>query len=155
MSRREDAQRRSWSNAPSTACSAPSTRWAASSASAAIPSRFWAFWQRPTNIFEVPGTPEIAGVVPFEAARRNFIIDEWNGLIILVKPKPEVSVNRAMDAATLTLRRTRGLRVGEPNTFDLLTSDQVLSIFDSLTFCLLLRDAGALEHRVDGGRNRP
>src|SRR5207249_10101075 len=91
-------------------------------------------WQRPTNIFEVPGAPEIAAVVPFEAARRSFIIDEWNSLIILVKPKPEVSVNRAMDAATVTLRRLRGLRVGEPNTFDLLTSDQVLSIFDSLTF---------------------
>src|SRR5258707_1044048 len=39
-----------------------------------------------------------------------------------------------MDAATVTLRRLRGLRVGDPNTFDLLTSDQVLSIFDSLTF---------------------
>src|SRR5216683_132971 len=90
--------------------------------------------QRPTNIFEVPGTPEIAAVVPFESARRSFIIDEWNSLIILVKPKPEVSVNRAMDAATVTLRRQRGLRVGDPNTFDLLTSDQVLSIFDSLTF---------------------
>jgi len=73
-------------------------------------------------------------VVPFEAARRSFIIDEWNSLIILVKPKPEVSVNRAMDAATVTLRRLRGLRVGDANTFDLLTSDQVLSIFDSLTF---------------------
>jgi putative ABC transport system permease protein len=91
-------------------------------------------WQRPTNIFEVPGTPEIAAVVPFEAARRSFIIDEWNSLIILVKPKPEVSVSRAMDAATVTLRRLRGLRVGDANTFDLLTSDQVLSIFDSLTF---------------------
>src|SRR5882672_958945 len=90
-------------------------------------------WQRPTNIFEVPGTPEIAAVVPFEAARRSFII-EWNSLIILVKPKPDVSVNRAMDAATVSLRRLRGLRVGDANTFDLLTSDQVLSIFDSLTF---------------------
>src|SRR5207249_1605288 len=60
-------------------------------------------WQRPTNIFEVPGTPEIAAVVPFESARRSFIIDEWNSLIILVKPKPEVSVSRAMDAATVTL----------------------------------------------------
>ncbi|HLZ46437.1 MAG TPA: ABC transporter permease [Gemmatimonadales bacterium] len=90
-------------------------------------------WQRPTNIFEVPGTPEIAGITPFQAARRNFIIDEWNSLIILVKPKPAVTVSRAMDVATLTLRRMRGLRVGEANTFDLLTSDQVLSIFDSLT----------------------
>src|ERR1043166_873322 len=98
------------------------------------PFKILGVWQRPTNIFEVPGTPEIAGVMPFEAARRNFFIDEWNSLIILVKPKPEVSVNRAMDAATVTLRRMRGLRVGQPNTFDLLTSDQVLSIFDSLTF---------------------
>jgi putative ABC transport system permease protein len=91
-------------------------------------------WQRPTNIFEVPGAPEIAGIVPFEAARARFPIDRVNGLIILVKPRPEVSVARAMDAATLQLRRLRGLRVGEPNTFDLLTSDQVLGIFDSLTF---------------------
>ena len=98
------------------------------------PFRVVGVWQRPTNIFEVPGAPEIAAIVPFEAARRSFFIDEVNGLIILVKPRPEVSVARAMDAATLQLRRMRGLRVGDPNSFDLLTSDQVLSIFDSLTF---------------------
>ena len=98
------------------------------------PFRVLGVWQRPTNIFEVPGAPEIAGVVPFEAARERFQIDQVNGLIILVKPRPEVSVARAMDAATLQLRRLRGLRVGEPNSFDLLTSDQVLGIFDSLTF---------------------
>ncbi|MGH7675879.1 MAG: ABC transporter permease, partial [Gemmatimonadales bacterium] len=65
---------------------------------------------------------------------RSFFIDEVNGLIILVKPRPAVPVARAMDAATLQLRRMRGLRVGDPNSFDLLTSDQVLSVFDSLTF---------------------
>jgi putative ABC transport system permease protein len=95
-------------------------------------------WQRPTNIFEVPGTPQIAAVCPFEAARRNFQIDEVNNLIILVKPKPGVPVSRAMDVATLQLRRMRGLRAGEPNSFDLLTSDQVLSIFDSLTGAFFL-----------------
>jgi putative ABC transport system permease protein len=95
-------------------------------------------WQRPTNIFEVPGTPQIAAVCPFEAARRNFQIDEVNNLIILVKPKPGVSVSRAMDVATLQLRRMRGLRSGEPDSFDLLTSDQVLSIFDSLTGAFFL-----------------
>ena len=98
------------------------------------PFKVLGIWQRPTNIFEVPGTPEIAAIMPFESARRAFFIDEWNGLIILVKPKPEYTVSRAMDAATLTLRRTRGLRAGDANTFDLLTSDQVLGIFDSLTF---------------------
>ena len=98
------------------------------------PFKILGVWQRPTNIFEVPGTPEIAGIMPFESARRSFHIDEVNGLIILVKPKANVPVSRAMDVATLTLRRMRGIRVGEPNSFDLLTSDQVLSIFDSLTF---------------------
>jgi putative ABC transport system permease protein len=98
------------------------------------PFKILGVWERPTNIFEPPGAPEIAAIMPFETARRSFQIDEVNGLIILVKPKPDVSVARAMDAATLTLRRSRGIRAGEPNTFDLLTSDQVLSIFDSLTF---------------------
>ena len=97
------------------------------------PFRVVGVWQRPTNIFEVPGTPEIAGVVPFEAARGRFRIDAVNALIILVKPKPDVSVSRAMDAATLQLRRMRGIQVGEPNSFDMLTSDQVLGVFDSLT----------------------
>jgi putative ABC transport system permease protein len=97
------------------------------------PFRVIGVWQRPTNIFEVPGTPEISGIVPFDAARGRFPIDEVNALIILVKPKPEVSVARAMDAATIQLRRMRGLQVGEPNSFDLLTSDQVLGLFDSLT----------------------
>ncbi len=98
------------------------------------PFRVVGVWQRPTNIFEVPGAPEIAGIVPFEAARGRFTIDQVNALIILVKPKPGVSVSRAMDAATLQLRRMRGIQVGEPNSFDLLTSDQVLGVFDSLTF---------------------
>ncbi len=42
-------------------------------------------WQRPTNIFEVPGAPEIAGIVPFEAARERFQIDQVRGLIILYR----------------------------------------------------------------------
>src|SRR6266571_2015552 len=52
------------------------------------PVKILGVWQRPTNIFEVPGTPEIAGIMPFETARCSFFIDEVNGLIILVKPKP-------------------------------------------------------------------
>jgi putative ABC transport system permease protein len=95
-------------------------------------------WQRPANIFEPPGAPEIAGIVPFETARRNFQFDDVNGLIILVKPILGVSVPRAMDAVILQLRRMRGIKVGDPNNFDMLTSDQVLSIFDSLTSAFFL-----------------
>src|SRR3970282_1362790 len=51
---------------------------------------------------------------------------------------PGVSVPRAMDATTVALRRMRGLRPGEPNTFDMLTSDEILSIFDRLTGAFFL-----------------
>jgi len=102
------------------------------------PFRVIGAYQRPTNIFELPGAPEIAGIVPFETARRNFKFDEVNGLIILVRPVDGVSVPRAMDAVTLQLRRMRGIRVGEPNSFDMLTSDQVLSVFDGLTAAFFL-----------------
>src|SRR5256885_3169956 len=78
----------------------------------------------------------IAGIVPFEAAHERFPIDRVNGLIILVKPRPEVSVARAMDAATLQLRRLRGPRGGEANSFVLLASDHVPGNFASLTFAV-------------------
>jgi len=83
------------------------------------PFRVIGVYQRPTNIFELPGAPEIAGIVPFETARRNFKFDEVNGLIILVRPVAGVGVPRAMDAVTLQLRRMRGIRVGQPNSFDM------------------------------------
>src|SRR3989441_44177 len=102
------------------------------------PFRVIGVYQRPTNIFELPGAPEIAGIVPFETARRNFKFDEVNGLIILVRPVAGVGVPRAMDAVTLQLRRMRGIRVGQPNSFDMLTSDQVLSVFDGLTAAFFL-----------------
>src|SRR5205809_7517387 len=92
------------------------------------PFRVIGAYQRPTNIFELPGTPEIAGVVPFETARRNFKFDQVNGLIILVKPVDGVGVPRAMDEVTLQLCRMRGIRGGEPKSFDMLTSDQKIRV---------------------------
>jgi putative ABC transport system permease protein len=89
-------------------------------------------YKKPENIFQPPGQ-EIAAIVPYEAARRSFRYDEVNSLIILVKPVPGVTVDRAMDLITVQLRKMRGLRPGEPNTFDMVTSDQVLSLFDRLT----------------------
>jgi putative ABC transport system permease protein len=49
-----------------------------------------------------------------------------------------VSVTDAMDAVTLQLRRLRGLRAGDPNTFDLITQDQILDIFNNLTSVFFL-----------------
>jgi len=96
------------------------------------PFRVVGVYRKPENIFEPPGQ-QIAAIVPFEAARRQFQYDETNSLIILVKPREGVTVAEAMDATTLQLRRMRGLRPGDPNTFDLLTSDQILGVFNRLT----------------------
>jgi putative ABC transport system permease protein len=101
------------------------------------PLRVIGVYQKPENIFQ-PAGQEIGVITPFETAKRSFRYDETNALIILVKPRPSVSVEQAMDAVTVQLRRMRGLRPGQPNTFDILTSDQVLSIFDRLTGAFFL-----------------
>jgi putative ABC transport system permease protein len=101
------------------------------------PLRVIGVYQKPENIFQ-PAGQEIGAITPFETAKRSFRYDETNALIILVKPRPGVPVDRAMDAATVQLRRMRGLHPGQPNTFDMLTSDQVLSIFDKLTGAFFL-----------------
>ena len=89
-------------------------------------------YRKPENIFQPPGQ-EISAIVPYETAKRFFRYDDVNSLIILVKPRSDVTVDRAMDLITVQMRKMRGLRPGEPNTFDMITSDQVLSLFDRLT----------------------
>ncbi len=89
-------------------------------------------YQRPENIFEPPGQ-QIGAVMPFETARQNFHYDETNALFISVKPWPAISVARAQDQITVALRRARKLRPGQPNTFDIITQDQILDTVSSLT----------------------
>ena len=90
-------------------------------------------YQNPANIFEPPGQ-EIGAIMPFETARHNFRYDETNGLFISVKPWPGVTVVRgARTSSTVALRRVRRLRPGMPNTFDLITQDQILDIVSNLT----------------------
>jgi putative ABC transport system permease protein len=89
-------------------------------------------YRKPENIFQPPGQ-EISAVVPFEAARRSFRYDDVNSTVILAKPVAGVTVDRAMDLITVQLRKMRGLRPGAPDTFDLVTQDQVLGLFNRLT----------------------
>ena len=89
-------------------------------------------YQRPANIFEPPGQ-ETGGIVPFEAARERFRYDETNSLFIAVKPRTGVTVEQAMDAVTIALRRARNLHPGMPNTFDLITQDQILDVVGKFT----------------------
>jgi putative ABC transport system permease protein len=89
-------------------------------------------YQRPDNIFEPPGQATGA-IVPYEMARHNFRYDETNALFITVKGWPSVTVERAQDAVTMALRNVRKLKPGVPNTFDLITQDQILDTINSLT----------------------
>jgi putative ABC transport system permease protein len=89
-------------------------------------------YQKPGNIFEPPGQ-EIGGVMPFETARRNSHYDETNSLLIAVRPRPGTDPALVRDLATVALRRERGLRPGAPNTFDLVTQDQILDVVGKFT----------------------
>ena len=84
------------------------------------------------NIFEPPGQ-EIGGVIPFETARQNFHYDETNALFIAVRPQPGTDPEAVRDLATVALRRVRNLRPGMPNTFDLITQDQILDVVGKFT----------------------
>ncbi len=94
--------------------------------------RIVGIYQKPDNIFEPPGQ-EIGGVVPFETARQNFRYDETNNLFIAVRPRPGTDPSAVRDLATVALRRVRNLRPGIPNTFDLITQDQILDVVGKFT----------------------
>ncbi|HTS88965.1 MAG TPA: ABC transporter permease [Gemmatimonadales bacterium] len=97
-----------------------------------VPLRVIGIYQRPANLFEPPGQ-QIGAIIPFVTARRNFHYDETNSLFIAAKPLPGVSVPEAQDQTTAALRRVRRLRPGMPNTFDIITQDQILDIVSNFT----------------------
>ena len=89
-------------------------------------------WEKPGNIFEPPGQ-ETAGVMPFEFARQNYRYDNTNALFIAAKPRLGVTVDDAKDLVISALRRARNLRPGMPDTFDLITQDQILAVVSNFT----------------------
>jgi putative ABC transport system permease protein len=96
------------------------------------PLRVIGIYQKPANIFEPPGQQN-AGAVPFQTARERFRYNESYDLFIAVKARPGVPIPVAKDAVTSALRRVRNLRPGIPNTFDLVTQDQILDVIGNLT----------------------
>lgn len=89
-------------------------------------------YQEPPNIFAPPGQ-RVGAILPFEFTWHAYKIDKTNALFIIVKPITGVSVTDAEDAVTVALREMRRLRPGEKNNFDLLSQDQILNVFMSIT----------------------
>lgn len=96
------------------------------------PLRVIGIYQKATNIFEPP-SQQNAGAIPFRTARERFRYNESYDLFIALKARPGVPIPVAKDAVTSALRRARGLKPASPNTFDLVTQDQILDVLGNLT----------------------
>jgi putative ABC transport system permease protein len=85
----------------------------------------------PPNLFAgPPNQNEI--YLPHEAFRRH--VPYWPGWAwFTVRPRPTATVAEAIDEVTVALRRARGLRPGEDNTFNIVTQDKLLDVWRQLT----------------------
>ena len=101
------------------------------------PARVIGIYQAAANIFEPPGQEQFA-IVPFKLLDHQFTIDETNALFICVKPRPGVSVADAQGAVTVAMRELRHLRPADPNTFDMITQDQILDLFNKMSGAFFL-----------------
>jgi putative ABC transport system permease protein len=115
------------------------------------PARVIGIYQAAANIFEPPGQEQFA-IVPFKMLDHQFTIDQTNALFICVKPKPGVTVDEAQNAVTVALREMRHLRPADGNTFDMITQDQILDLFNKLSgaFFLIMMALSAVGLLVGG-----
>ncbi|HUQ83545.1 MAG TPA: ABC transporter permease [Gemmatimonadaceae bacterium] len=91
----------------------------------------------PENIFAPPGA-ETGAIAPYLLIDHQFTVDKTNSLYIAVKPRPGVPVERAQEAVMVLMRELRHLRPADKNSFDFITQDQILDIFDKLTGAFFL-----------------
>ncbi len=89
-------------------------------------------YQPPENIFAPQGS-ETGAIIPYKLLDAQFQFDKTNALWIPVKPRNGVTVAAAQEAVTIALREHRRLRPSQRNSFDLVTQDQILEIFNQLT----------------------
>jgi putative ABC transport system permease protein len=115
------------------------------------PARVIGIYQAAANIFEPPGQEQFA-IVPFRMLDHQFTIDPTNALYIPVKPRVGVTVEEAQNAVTVALREMRHLRPADGNTFDMITQDQILDLFNKMSgaFFLIMMALSAVGLLVGG-----
>ena len=96
------------------------------------PMKVIGLYQKAGNIFEPPGQATGA-VLPYLTLDQQFTIDKTNAVYISVKPVKGVTTEVAQEAVTVALREERKLRPADKNSFDLLSQDQILDIFNKIT----------------------
>ncbi len=76
-----------------------------------------------------PDNPRM--IIPMMTAWRR--LEVWRrGMMLMVKPRGDVSREAAMDAVTATLRGMRGLRPAQTNSFFLVGQDKMMEVFNQL-----------------------
>jgi putative ABC transport system permease protein len=115
------------------------------------PARVIGIYLASANIFEPPGQEQFA-IVPYKMLDHQFTIDKTNALLIPVKPRPGVSVEDAQGAVTVVMRELRHLRPADQNTFDMITQDQILDLFNKISgaFFLVMMALSAVGLLVGG-----
>ena len=96
------------------------------------PARVIGLYQPAANIFNPPGQ-QVVAIVPYRMLDHQFTLDKTNMVFIPVKPRASVSLDDAQSAVIVALRESRRLHPADHNTFDLLTQDQILDVFNKLT----------------------
>lgn len=96
------------------------------------PARVIGLYQPAANIFSPPGQ-QVVAIVPYRMLDHQFTLDKTNMVFIPVKPRASVSLEDAQSAVIVALREMRRLHPADHNTFDLLTQDQILDVFNKLT----------------------
>ncbi len=96
------------------------------------PAQVIGLYQPAANIFNPPGQ-QIMAIVPYLTLDHQFTLDKTNMVFIPVKPRAGVTLDDAQSAVIVALRESRGLHPADHNTFDLLTQDQILDVFNKLT----------------------
>jgi putative ABC transport system permease protein len=94
-------------------------------------------WTPPDNIFAPPGQ-STAAIVPFRFALHAMSVDRRQQMMIPVKPVSTTGVEDAEADVTVALREMRHLKPGDINNFDLITQDQILASFNSISGAFFL-----------------
>jgi putative ABC transport system permease protein len=90
-------------------------------------------------------------IVPLESGARNLEM-YMRRLDLTVKPRSNVSQTEAIDAVTTMIRGKRGLRPGAPDNFAVITSDNLLSVYNGFfgVFFLVMIALSAVGLMVGG-----
>jgi putative ABC transport system permease protein len=87
-------------------------------------------YEPPPNLFG--GGNDYIVVMPWVTFHRYMNVN-WGWANLAVLPTDQATVEQAIDDVTATLRRARGLRPDEDNTFSIVTQDKILSVWSQLT----------------------